>query len=155
MTSNLMCLRFFTLRSSSLWIIDIMILAKMNKLDPLSFPRSNAWRGTGGREPGRTGGGRGTGDGRRKGGRRDLYDGGKRERNSKRQAFAICYCLLPVKETNPRTFLDFHLTFSEAYSKILYTRKFKKRKFVLEVKKAVLLPVKLETFPSRFIHHRT
>ena len=60
-------------------------------------------------------------------GRRDLYDGGKRERNSKWQAFAICYCLLPVKETNPRTFLDFHLTFSEAYSKILYTRKVKKK----------------------------
>ena len=109
--------------------------------------KGDKWRGTGGREPGRTGGGRGSGDGRRKGGRR--------ERNSKRQAFAICYCLLPVKETNPRTFLDFHLTFSEAYSKILYTRKFKKRKFVLGVKKAVLLPVKLETFPSRFIHHRT
>ena len=68
----------------------------------------------GGREPGRTGGGRGTGDGRRKGGKRDLYDGGKRERNSKRQAFVICYCLQPVKETNPTTFLDFHLTFSEA-----------------------------------------
>ena len=67
-----------------------------------------------GREPGRTVGGRGTGDGRTKGGRRDLYDGGKRERNSKRQAFVICYCLLPVKETNPTTFLDFHLTFSEA-----------------------------------------
>ena len=66
-----------------------------------------------GREPGRTGGGRGTGDGRRKGGKRDLYDGGKRERNSKRQAFVICYCLHPVKETNPTTFLDFHLTFSE------------------------------------------
>ena len=113
------------------------------------------WRGTGGREPGRTGGGRGTGDGRRKGGRQDLYDGGKRERNSKRQAFAICYCLLPVKEINLRTFLDFHLTFSEAYSKILFTRKVKKRKFVLGVKKTVLLPVKLETFPSRFIHHRT
>ena len=76
------------------------------------------------------GGGRGTGDGRRK--------SGKRERNSKRQAFAICYCLLPVKETNPRTFFDFHLTFSKAYSKILYTRKVKKRKFVLGVKKAVL-----------------
>ena len=42
--------------------------------------------GQGGREPGRTGGGRGTGDGRRKGGRWDLYDGGKRERNSKRQS---------------------------------------------------------------------
>ena len=34
--------------------------------------------GTGGREPGRTGGGRGTGDGRRKGGKLDLYDGGGR-----------------------------------------------------------------------------
>ena len=119
------------------------------------FINSGGGGGTGGREPGRTGGGRGTGGGRRKGGRRDLYDGGKRERNSKRQAFAICYCLLPVKETNPRTFLDFHLTFSEAYSKILYTRKVKKRKFVLGIKKTVLLPVKLETFPSRFIHHRT
>ena len=93
--------------------------------------------GAGGREPGRTGDGRGTGGGggRRKGGRRDLYDGGKREINSKRQAFAICDCLLPVKETNPRTFLDFHLTFSEAYSKILCTRKVKKRKFVLGIKK--------------------
>ena len=88
--------------------------------------------GQGGGNPRRTGGGRGTGDGRRKGGGRDLYDGGKRERNSKRQAFAICYCLLPVKETNPRTFLDFHLTFSEAYSKILYTRKVRlsKKSFV-------------------------
>ena len=50
----------------------------------------------------------------KKGREADLYDGGKRERNSKRQAFSICYCLLPVKETNPRTFLEFHLTFSEA-----------------------------------------
>ena len=53
---------------------------------------SPSWRGTGGREPGRTGSGRGTGDGRGKGGKRDLYDGGKRERNSKRQAFVNCYC---------------------------------------------------------------
>ena len=97
--------------------------------------KSSFLGGTGGQEPGRTGGGRGMGDGRRKGERRDLYDGGKQERNSKRQAVAICYCLLPVKETNSRTFLDFHLTFSEAYSKILYTRKVKKRKFVLGVKK--------------------
>ena len=78
--------------------------------------------GTGGREPGRTGGGRGTGDGRRKGGRRDLYDGGKRERNSKRQAFALCYSLLPVKETNPRTFLDFHLTRFPRLTAKFYTR---------------------------------
>ena len=54
-------------------------------------------RGAGARE---NRGRRGTGDGRRKGGRRDLYDGGKRERNSKRQSFAICYSLLPVKEFN-------------------------------------------------------
>ena len=33
---------------------------------------TDQWRGTGGREHGRTGGGRGTGDGRRKGGRREI-----------------------------------------------------------------------------------
>ena len=59
------------------------------------------WRGTGGREPGRTGGGRGTGDGRRKGGKRDLYDGGKRERNSKRQAFVNCYCSSSSQRNEP------------------------------------------------------
>ena len=32
----------------------------------------------------------------------------------KKSSFFFCYCLLPVKETNPTTFLDFHLTFSEA-----------------------------------------
>ena len=63
-----------------------------------------------GEEPGETGGGRGMGDGRRKGGKRDLCNGGK----LKRQAFVICYCLHRVKETNPTSFLDFHLTFSEA-----------------------------------------
>ena len=40
-----------------------------------------------------------------------------------------------AKETNPTTFFDFDLTFSEAESKILYTRKVKKRKFVLGIKK--------------------
>ena len=94
--------------------------------------------GGGGQEggsPGEQGAGGVQETGEERAGERDLYDGGKRERNSKRQAFAICYCLLPVKETNPRTFLDCHLTFSEAYSKILYTRKVKKRKFVLGIKK--------------------
>ena len=92
-------------------------------------------RGTGARENrGREGYGRREKKGREAGSLRDLY-GGKRERNSKRRAFAICYCLLPVKEMNVRTFFDFHLTFSEAYSKLLYTRTVKKRKFVLGVKK--------------------
>ena len=55
--------------------------------------------------PGVTGGGRRTGDGRRKGGRRDLYDGGKPERNSKRQGFVICYCLHPSKKRTQQRFL--------------------------------------------------
>ena len=50
------------------------------------------------------GGRRGTGDKRRKGGKLDLYDGGKRDR----QAFVICNCLHPVKETKLTKFLDSH-----------------------------------------------
>ena len=47
-----------------------------------------------GREPGRTGGGRGMADGRRKtrkDGKRDLNEGGKQEKNSKRKAFVIFF----------------------------------------------------------------
>ena len=50
----------------------------------ISFASAWMWRDRG-REPGRTGGGRGTGDGRRK--------GGKRKRNSKGQTFVVYYCL--------------------------------------------------------------
>ena len=39
---------------------------------------------------------------------------------------------IPVKNTNPATFYDLHLTFSEASNKILYVRK---RKFLLGLKK--------------------
>ena len=60
----------------------------------------------------------------------------------------------PVKETNPTTFLDFHLTFSEALNQNSNARKVKKRKFALGIEKRALLPVKLETFPSR-LHHRS
>ena len=120
--------------SHSIKTIESTPYSKMWKLNSFQS-RHKCGGGQGGGSPGEQGAGRVTGDGRRKGGRRDFYDGGKRERNSKRQAFAICYCLLPVKEKNPRMFLDFHLTFSVAYSKILYTRKVKKRKFVLGIKK--------------------
>ena len=58
----------------------------------------------------------------------------------------------PVKETNPTTFLDFHLTFSEALNQNFNARKVQKRKFALGIEKRALLPVKLETFPSR-LHH--
>ena len=47
------------------------------------------------------GGGRGMGDGRRKDGKRDLYDGGKRERISKRQAFDLDYCLSSSQRNEP------------------------------------------------------
>ena len=85
-------------------------------------------RGAGARE---NRGGTGTGDGRGKGRKRDLYDGGKLEKNSKTLASPadilrrVSRCLRgrlqkgklslfvtayhPVKETNPTTFLDFHL----------------------------------------------
>ena len=48
------------------------------------------------------GGGGGTGDGRRKGGKRDLYDGGKRERKSKRQAFVNCYYSSSSQRNEPK-----------------------------------------------------
>ena len=60
----------------------------------------------------------------------------------------------PVKETNSTTFLDFHLTFSEALNQNFNARKVKKRKFALGIEKRALLLVKLETFPSR-LHHRS
>ena len=41
------------------------------------------WRGTGGREPGRIGGGRGTGGGRREGGKRDFQSGGNGRKGEK------------------------------------------------------------------------
>ena len=60
----------------------------------------------------------------------------------------------PVKETNSTTFLDFHLTFSEALNQNFNARKVKKRKFALGIEERALLPVKLETFPSR-LHYRS
>ena len=43
--------------------------------------------GTGGKESGRIGGGRGTGGGREKGGKREFKEGGMRESNAKRYLF--------------------------------------------------------------------
>ena len=65
------------------------------------FSLASRVEGDRGADPGRTGGGRGIGDGRRKGGKRDLYDGGKRERNSKRQAFVNCYCSSSSQRNEP------------------------------------------------------
>ena len=48
------------------------------------------------------------------------------------------YLLLHIihsKKRTPQLFLDFHLTFSKAESKILSAKKVKKQKFVLRIKK--------------------
>ena len=50
------------------------------------------------------------GDASRKGGNQDLYNDGKQERNSKGKLSLFVTAYHPVKETNPTTFLDFHLT---------------------------------------------
>ena len=76
----------------------------MQKFDSLFLfyvsPFVIVWGGRGGgREPGRTWGGRGTGDGRRK--------GGKRERNSKRQAFVIVTAYIQSKKRTQQRFLTF------------------------------------------------
>ena len=109
-----------------------------------TFQRFTAWwrgtRGAGARENrGREGYGRREKKGREAGSLR------WREAGKKFKKASFCYLLLLTssQETNPRTFLNYHLTFSEAYRKVLYTRKF-----------TALLPVKLETFPSR-LYHRT
>ena len=49
------------------------------------------WRGTEGREPGRIGGGRGTGGGRRKGGKRDSQSGGNREKRGKISQYCVTF----------------------------------------------------------------
>ena len=68
-------------------------------------------RGAGARENrGREGYGRREKKGREAGSLRWREAGEK----FKKSSFFFCYCLLPIKETNPTTFLDFHLTFSEA-----------------------------------------
>ena len=70
-------------------------------------------RGQGGGSPGKQGAGgvRETGEERAGSGISTMAGSGRKK---KRQAFVICYCLHPVKETNPTTCHDFHLTFSEA-----------------------------------------
>ena len=88
-------------------------------------------RGAGARENrGREGYGRREKKGREAGSLRWREAGEK----FKKSSFFFCYCLLPVKETNPTTFLDFHLTFSEGKSqktKIRARDKKKKRHYFL------------------------
>ena len=62
--------------------------------------------------------------------------------------------IIQSKKQTQQLFLDFHLTFSEAESKILFAKKVKKQKFVLGIKKKKQHYFKwMETFPS-CLHHR-
>ena len=68
----------------------------------------------GGESPGEQGAGevRETGGERAESGISTMVGSGREIQKGKLSLF--CYCLQPVKGTNPTTFLDFHLTFSEA-----------------------------------------
>ena len=85
------------------------------------------WRGTGGESPGEQGAGgvRETGE-ERTGSGREIQKG---------KLSLIVTAHHPVKEANPTTFLDFHVTFSEALKQNFNARKVKKRKFALDDRK--------------------
>ena len=89
-------------------------------------------RGAGARE---NRGQKGTGDGRRKGGKRDLYDGGKRERNSKEASFRYLLLLIiqSKKRTQQRSWLPFNVL--RGLKQNFVWKKSQKTKFVLGIKK--------------------
>ena len=94
--------------------------------------------GAGGQEPGR-----------RKGGKGDLYDDGKRERNSKRKAFV--FFLLLIIRSKKRTQ---QLPFNVLRGLNFICEKSQKTKIRTRDKKTALLPATLETFSSR-LHHKS
>ena len=113
------------------------------------------WGGQGGGSPGEqeAGGVRDTGEERAGSGISTMAVSEREVPKGKLSSIVTAYH--PVKETNPTTtFLDFHLTISEALNQNFNARKVKKRKFALGIEKRTLLPVKLETFLSR-LHHKS
>ena len=90
--------------------------------------------------------------GRRKGEKGDLYNGGKRGRNSKRQAFVICYWLSSSQRNEPKQ-RPFNVL--RGLKQNFICEKSQKPKIrTRDKEKTALLAVKLETFPSR-LHHRS
>ena len=83
------------------FVLKLLNYYKINLVECLE-----KWGGTGGREPGKTGVGRARETGEKRAGR------GREIQKGKLSLFVTAYH--PVQETNPTTFLDFHLTFSEA-----------------------------------------
>ena len=91
------CLSFVFLYKSK---VSNLVLKLLNYYKINSVECLEKWGGTGaGAKENR--GQEGTGVGRRKGGKRDLYDGRKQERTSKRQAFIIGYCLSSSQRNKP------------------------------------------------------
>ena len=90
--------------------------------------------GSPGRRTGRGGGGvREMGEEREGSGISTMAGSGRG--NQKGKLSLIVTAHHPVKETNPTTFLDFHLTFSEALNQNFKARKVNKRKFALGIEK--------------------
>ena len=102
---------------------------------------------------------RGTGAGDRENRGREGY--GRRERKGrearekfKKASFRYLLLLTSSQRNGPNNVSWLPFIVLRGLKQNLYARKVKKRKFVIGIKKTALLPVKLETFPSR-LHHRT
>ena len=80
--------------------------------------------------------------------------GGKWERNWKRQAFFICYCLSSSQRNEPNNVSWLPFNVLRGLKQNFICGKSQKSKIRTRDKKKVLLPVKLETFPS-CLHHRS
>ena len=106
---NCLSVVFLCKSKVSNFVLKLLNYYKINLVECLE-----KWGGTGGREPGKTGVGRAreTGEKRAERGISKMVGSGREIQKGKLSLFVTAYH--PVQETNPTTFLDFHLTFSEA-----------------------------------------
>ena len=104
------CLSFVFLYESK---VSNFVLKLLNYYNINSVECLEKWGGTGGWDPGKTAGRVWETGEERAGSRISMMVGSGREiQKGKLSLFVTGYH--PVKETNPTTFLDYHLTFSEA-----------------------------------------
>ena len=91
------------------FVLKLLNYYKINSVECLE-----KWEGHGGRELGKTGVRRARQTGEKRAGRgiSKMAGSGREIQKGKLSLFVTAYH--PVQKTNPTTFLDFHLTFSEA-----------------------------------------
>ena len=123
------------------FVLKLLNYYKINLVECLE-----KWGGTGGVGAWENRGRESMGDRRKK--------GGKGERNSKRQAFVICYCLSssPRNEPNNVSRLPFNILWGLKQN--LSKKSLKTKIRTRDKKKTAILQVKMETFPS-CLHHRS